>query len=340
MFKKRFVLLAVLAASCTATVYGQTADSKFLGTRWDKPGPKKAVKSPPLGGTFGPGEANWSIVGAGIGIAGGDAHPGVTRKFDALLPNDPAGTAEALFQAALKTWADASVTPGNPGSGFKLLGKVADGGGLVGQGPPDPANMINTDGTVGDIRAAVFPFEEQLQSQGNPFDVIAHAFYPDTDAQKVFYAAFASIGGDAHFRPHAFGLDGMPNTFDDEPTGVKWIDWQPGDPMAIPPIPPDPAPAFDEIDLYTVMLHEVGHALGLGHNLVPDPANMGQFIPADNNSVMVPTYPGIRQMLSATDIANIRQLYRAVPEPSTIGLAIVGCVTMGLMARRRRRSAC
>lgn len=50
------------------------------------------------------------------------------------------------------------------------------------------------------------------------------------------------------------------------------------------------------IDLYSVMLHEFGHALGMAH--VADPAQ-----------VMYPVYQGVRPGLSAGDIAGIQALY-------------------------------
>src|SRR4051812_42486418 len=49
-------------------------------------------------------------------------------------------------------------------------------------------------------------------------------------------------------------------------------------------------------DLYTVMLQEVGHALGVGNS-------------TDPNSVMYETYGGIRTGLSAGDVASIQALY-------------------------------
>jgi len=314
MLRKSIVVL-VAFFSIVGTSAAQTADSRFLGTRWDKPGPQDAALSPPLGGKFGPGEADWSIMSGGIGIAGGDVHPGPSFNFDSLLPMEPAGTAAALFETALQLWEVASPTPGQPGSGFTLLPEAADGAGMVGQAGPNPPDIVG-DGRVGDIRAGVFPFADITPSLPS-FDVIAHAYRPDTAQQALFHGMFSSIGGDAHFRPH--------ESIVQNGTGVNWINWQPGDPM----------PAFGEVDLLTVMIHEVGHALGLGHNMIPDPDNVGSFIPADPNSVMVPIYPGVRQSLSATDVANIRLLY-SIPEPHSAGLVMIGLLFASGAQRRSR----
>jgi hypothetical protein len=55
------------------------------------------------------------------------------------------------------------------------------------------------------------------------------------------------------------------------------------------------------LDLYTVALHEVGHALGLGES-------------SDPGSVMYEAYRGPRQGLSAGDVLQIQQLYGARQE--------------------------
>ena len=49
-------------------------------------------------------------------------------------------------------------------------------------------------------------------------------------------------------------------------------------------------------DLETVALHEIGHLLGLGHS-------------ADPNSIMYPTYSGVRRSLGQDDLDGIRRLY-------------------------------
>ncbi|KAK7381357.1 hypothetical protein VNO78_33993 [Psophocarpus tetragonolobus] len=52
----------------------------------------------------------------------------------------------------------------------------------------------------------------------------------------------------------------------------------------------------NNIDLQTVALHEIGHALGLGHSRVPA-------------SIMYPSYEGIKRSLSQDDVDGIRALY-------------------------------
>jgi len=69
-------------------------------------------------------------------------------------------------------------------------------------------------------------------------------------------------------------------------------------------------PGINQIDLFSVALHEIGHAIGLGHS-------------ADPTSVMDPTYaPGSTlRDLQPDDIAGIQSHYGesgATPEPATL----------------------
>jgi len=100
---------------------------------------------------------------------------------------------------------------------------------------------------------------------GSPFDgpghVLAHAFFPPP------VNPHPGIAGDMHF--------------DDAET---WSDTGAG----------------GTIDLLTVAIHELGHALGLRHS-------------NDSNAIMFPTYSGPNHTLGSDDIAGIREIYTPRP---------------------------
>lgn len=68
---------------------------------------------------------------------------------------------------------------------------------------------------------------------------------------------------------------------------------------------------INHYDIETVMLHENGHGLGLGHS--SDPA-----------AVMYPSYQGVLRTLQADDIAGVSSLYPSAtpPEPEEPGISI------------------
>jgi len=94
------------------------------------------------------------------------------------------------------------------------------------------------------------------------------------------------------------------------------------------------------IDFFTVMSHEIGHALGLDHSSNP-------------NDVMYPYYVGARNWLSSGDIQSVQTLYAGsaggsagagfgaltvVPEPETAGLMLVaGALACLIKLKRHRR---
>jgi hypothetical protein len=146
-----------------------------------------------------------------------------------------------------------------------------------------PAGAPNSlGGHLGDIRVAAW----ELTS----IPLIAHAFQPGTEA---LLGAGWTLGGDIH-------LD----------VGRAWVN------------DPNDVPNNGRYDIYTLVLHEVGHALGLGHSTVP-------------GAVMQSSYPGSRRQLHADDIAAIQALY-GVPEPHAGVLAAAGLL-FGLAARRCSR---
>jgi hypothetical protein len=192
-----------------------------------------------------------------------------TIAFKDLLRDDPKGDkAMGLFEAAVNIWSHAA------DKGLDIR-RVEDERGNIG-GPGIESN-------IGDIRVGVLPFKDRVSGELPPMEQLAHAFQPGTAQAKLVeeHREFWSIGGDIHFRPHK----------DCHESGVKWVN--------------DPnAPVVGEFDLLTVMIHEVGHALGLGH--VPERE--------DAKSVMNEEYNGPRRVLSVKDIENIRELYGA-PKP-------------------------
>ncbi|MCK5355210.1 MAG: matrixin family metalloprotease [Methyloprofundus sp.] len=121
-------------------------------------------------------------------------------------------------------------------------------------------------------------------------NVLAHAYQPCTNALCV---PGGSIGGDMHIDDTENWGDGTRGTF----------------------------------DLFTVMLHEFGHSLGLDHSDV-----LG--------SVMEPIYAGARRSLHSDDINGIQAIYGAststVPEPSALILLLSGLSAIGFFGRRRK----
>lgn len=134
-------------------------------------------------------------------------------------------------------------------------------------------------GHVGDIRIAAW----ELTSAS----LVAHAFQPGTEA---IYGLGGTLAGDLH-------LD----------VNRNWVD----DPLA--------GPSSTRFDIYTIVLHEMGHALGLGHSTV-------------RGSVMENAYRGAKRELTPDDVAGIQSLY-GVPEPGTAVLVVVAVVVFAMRGR-------
>ena len=117
-------------------------------------------------------------------------------------------------------------------------------------------------GNLGDIRIAAWEFL--------PDATIASAFVPDTEGLS---AVDGTLGGDIHFD-----------------VSRDWID----NPNHQRP------PGNSQFDFRTVVLHEIGHALGVAHSSVA-------------GSVMNTSYNGTRRELTADDIAGIQALYGEPP---------------------------
>ena len=94
------------------------------------------------------------------------------------------------------------------------------------------------------------------------------------------------------------------------------------------------------IDLETILLHELGHSLGLGHS--------GSGFATAGGPVMAPFSNQALSTLGADDIAGIRSLYSfgggedpdvtPVPEPGSLSLLALGLLVISQLARRRART--
>jgi hypothetical protein len=135
-------------------------------------------------------------------------------------------------------------------------------------------------GNVGDIRIGSIFIDGAVG--GN---VLAHAYQPGTDN---IFGAGGNINGDMHF-------DDSNSWFISDLNGSSF--------------------GTGSVDLLTVAIHELGHALGLGHSTAV-------------GSIMEPIYAGPRTTLEADDIAGIQSIYigstTVVPIPASLWLFASG----------------
>jgi len=149
------------------------------------------------------------------------------------------------------------------------------------------------------------------------------AAVPNATGQiRIGVFAFSGGGGAVGFAPPPNGGTGAGDIIFDANSFYAFQAGNDGDAF--------PAGSTAPNDFESLLLHEMGHALGLAH-----PAYNGTCSVMNGDA---PCLGKINRQLDADDIAGAQFLYGApVPEPETWGMLLAGLGLVGVAARRKMR---
>jgi hypothetical protein len=233
-----------------------------------------------------PGSATWSFMAANLGLDAALSNP-VSPFFD---PDHTDASNVTHLSASI------AMLLGNP---FSTVEEAAAVTGALNVW--DAASGFTNLGMVSDgggAAGASAPFgglvgDIRIGAYPFFFGVLAGAFGPATE----LFGVGGNVGGDVHLNNAVTWADDATDIF--------------GDP---------------DVDLFTVLLHELGHSLGLGHSTI-------------TGAVMNANYQGARRALHHDDIQAIEAIYgpAAVPEPTSILLLGAGIAAVAARMRPRRK---